>query len=337
MFNNLYEKIKEFIKENYKTLLFFVVLYLFFMFPVNYYILTGGGIMEVGNRIEVEDAYKSKGSLNLAYVSETRGTIATYLLSFIMKDWERIDVSDYTYDDTEDAQDVNFRGNIDLLNASDNAIKNAYLEAGKTYKVKKSRLYVYYKDKKNKNEFNVGDEVLKVNNQKVNSVDDYRNIISKYSVNDKISVTVKRAKKDKNINVSLYEKNGKIVSGVYISPVNQYTTDPNVKIKFKKSESGPSGGLIETLDIYNKLTKKDITNGLKIAGTGEIDSEGNILKIGGVKYKLLGAVRKKADVFIVPNDENYETCMKLKKKRGLKIKIIGVSTFKEALTELKRL
>ena len=128
---------------------------------------------------------------------------------------------------------------------------------------------------------------------------------------------------------------GKKITGIYISMINTYKTLPKVDIKFRNSESGSSGGLIETLDIYNKLVKEDITKGMKIAGTGEIDSNGNVLPIGEVKYKLLGASRKNADIFIVPNGENYKTCMKVKKDKNLKIKIIGVSTFKEALAKLK--
>ena len=93
MFSKFYEKIKQFIKENYKTLIFFIFLYILFLYPVDYYIITGGGIMEVGSRIRVEDEYKSKGSLNLAYVSEAKGTIATYLLSYIVPDFERIKVT----------------------------------------------------------------------------------------------------------------------------------------------------------------------------------------------------------------------------------------------------
>ena len=90
-------------------------------------------------------------------------------------------------------------------------------------------------------------------------------------------------------------------------------------------------------NIYNKITKKDVTKGLKIAGTGEIDKDGNIGTIGGVKYKLLGAEKKHADIFLVPNGENYKECIKIKKERNLKIKVIGVSTFSEAVDKLNRI
>ena len=311
---------------------------MFFLYPVDYYIITGGGIMEVGNRIKVSGEYKSKGSLNLSYVSEAKGTIATYLLSYIVPDFERIKVSDYTYDSGEDIDDVEFRGEIDLLNASDNAIKNAYLKAGKKYEVTSTSLYVYYKDKEHESDFKVGDKILQVDDVNISCADDYKKVVSKKSAGDIIHVLVERNKKKKLIEASLYKQDdNRIVSGIYISEVHKYKTDPKVEIKFKKSESGPSGGLIETLDIYNKITKKDITGGLKIAGTGEIDQNGNIGTIGGVKYKLLGAEKKHADIFMVPNGENYEECMKLKKSKKLKIKVIGVSTFFEAVDKLNEI
>ena len=69
MFNNFYEKTKNFIKETYKSIIFFILLYIVLMYPVNYYIVTGGGTMSVSDKIKIEDGYKSKGSFNLSYVS----------------------------------------------------------------------------------------------------------------------------------------------------------------------------------------------------------------------------------------------------------------------------
>ena len=51
-----------------------------------------------------------------------------------------------------------------------------------------------------------------------------------------------------------------------------------------------------TLAIYNSLVDKDITKGKKVVGTGTIEEDGSVGSIGGVKYKLNGAVRQKADV-----------------------------------------
>ena len=89
-----------------------------------------------------------------------------------------------------------------------------------------------------------------------------------------------------------------------------------------------------TLSIYDQLVPEDITKGRKIAGTGTIDSEGKAGAIGGVKYKLAGAVKDKADIFIVPNGENYEEAIKLQQEKNYDIEIIGVDSFEDALEKL---
>ena len=56
-----------------------------------------------------------------------------------------------------------------------------------------------------------------------------------------------------------------------------------------------------------------------------------------VKYKLKGAVSKKADIFFAPSGSNYEEAMCLKKKYGYKIKVIEVKTIDDAISYLKKL
>ena len=73
---------------------------------------------------------------------------------------------------------------------------------------------------------------------------------------------------------------------------------------------------------------------MTIVGTGTIDLDGNIGSIGGVEYKLKSAVKKKVDLFIVPNDINYKEALKLKQKYNYNIEIIGVSTFDEVIEYL---
>ena len=123
--------------------------------------------------------------------------------------------------------------------------------------------------------------------------------------------------------------------GILISNINEYKTSPNVIVNVDKNESGSSGGLITALSIYDSLVKEDITNGLTIVGTGTIDLEGNIGSIGGVEYKLKSAVKNDADLFIVPNDENYKEALKIKEENNYDIEILGVSTFDEVINYLE--
>ena len=89
-----------------------------------------------------------------------------------------------------------------------------------------------------------------------------------------------------------------------------------------------------SLAIYNAISDYDITKGRTIVGTGTIDILGNVGEIDGIKYKLLGAVKNDADIFLCPK-ENYEEAIEVKNEFDLDIKIYSVATFDEALEILK--
>ncbi|MFI5932361.1 PDZ domain-containing protein [Actinoplanes sp. NPDC051494] len=63
---------------------------------------------------------------------------------------------------------------------------------------------------------------------------------------------------------------------------------------------GPSAGLMFTLAIIDKLTPADLTGGHIIAGTGTVDDDGNVGRIGGIPQKLVGAKADGAEIFLVP-------------------------------------
>jgi PDZ domain-containing protein len=75
---------------------------------------------------------------------------------------------------------------------------------------------------------------------------------------------------------------------------------------------------------------------MKIMGTGTIDKDGTVGPICGVKYKVLGAYNSGADVFICPAD-NYKEALKTIKDNHLKLKLIKVSNFDEAIEKLKNI
>ncbi len=88
------------------------------------------------------------------------------------------------------------------------------------------------------------------------------------------------------------------------------------------------------LTIYDKLVEEDVTKGRKVVGTGTIDINGNIGEIGGIKYKLMAAKRKKADIVFVPSD-NYKEAKEEVKKKGYKFKLVPVKTFDDAINYLE--
>ena len=336
MISKAYEKTKKFIRDNYKYILVWILIYLFFTIPTNSYVIIGGGTININKRVQVEKEYKQKGKLNFAYVEELKGTIATYLLSKIVPGFENESIDEYRYKEDEDYKDLVFREKMNLEKANADSIFVAYTRANQKIKIKDTKLYIIFVDdnKKINTNLKIGDQILEVDGNKVNSTDDYRSYINSKEVGNKVNLLVKEKDKTKHKYAYVYCEDDKLLTGVGIEEINTYELAPKLKLKFKKSESGPSGGLMLSLQIYNKLTKEDITKGRNIVGTGTIDKEGNVGGIGGIKYKLRGAVKKKADIFICPKD-NLKEAMKEKNKKKYKIKIIGVSSFDEVIDKLK--
>ena len=337
MVNKLYEKIREFMRENGKSILILLGLYLVLSFPLPYYVYAGGGTIDISKRINIKSSNKKDYKMYLAYVKELKGNTATYLLSKVFKNWELEKEEDVKLNDDETIEDISIRNHLSLNNANQTAILLAYQKACKKVKIKATHPYVFYLEKKESNGVRIGDEIVKVEDIEYKDIDTLKSIIEEKLVGDKIKLVVKRRGEEKEAYATIKNYQGRKIVGISITNIYDYETNPKIKLKFKQSESGPSGGLMLTLAIYNSLVDKDITNGKKVVGTGTISEDGSVGSIGGVKYKLNGAVRQKADVFLVPAGENYEEALKEAKRKNYSIKIEAVSTFDEALKKLKKI
>ncbi|MDP9259020.1 MAG: PDZ domain-containing protein [Actinomycetota bacterium] len=93
---------------------------------------------------------------------------------------------------------------------------------------------------------------------------------------------------------------------------------------------GPSAGLAFTLEVYDALSGHHLAKGRKIAVTGTIDLAGRVGPIGGVRQKVLGAVRRHVDLVLVP-DANAADARAAAHGR---VRVVAVTTFHEALAAL---
>lgn len=333
MFTKVYEKIKEILSKNYKELIFMFVFMTLFTVPLPYYINAPGGLMNVSDRVVIEDSYEAKGSLNMAYVSEIKATIPTLIMSVFNKDWDVLKIEEMTYEN-ETIDDMYYRDHLMLEESVNNAIIVGFTKAGKNVEITSSSLMITYVDEDSNTDLEIGDEILSIDGKQINNSNDVSEILKTKNEGDIISLQVISDKKEITKTATLKKEKDRLVIGILITNKKEVETIPKVELKFKKSESGPSGGLMTALSIYNYLTEEDITKGKTIVGTGTIDENGNVGAIGGVKYKLKGAVENKAEIFLVPNGENYEEAIKLKKENDYKIEIVGISTIDDALNYL---
>lgn len=96
---------------------------------------------------------------------------------------------------------------------------------------------------------------------------------------------------------------------------------------------GPSAGLAFTLEVMAELGH-DVTHGYKVAATGEIELDGAVGAIGGVKQKTYGVKEAGADVFLVPaQGGNAATA----RRYAGGLRIVPVTSFAQALRALAAL
>lgn len=334
MIKKLLKYLKNDLKNNYKTYIVFILILSAFFIKLDYNIYSPGGLINLNDRIETNNKYTEEGSFNLTYVTARSGIIPNILLSYIIPSWDLVPTSDVKVDD-ESMKEVNLRNRIYLEETSYNAIIAAYKEAGKPYTVNSTDLKVTYIIDKDNNNLEVGDTIKEINGVKIDSYETLKQEKDKYKENDKLNIKVLRNNKEKECYAILKkDKNNNLTIGIYLATLKNISTLEEVKYVFKNNESGSSRGLMCALEIYNRITDYDITKGDIIAGTGSIDENGIVGDIDGVKYKLKGAVKNKAKVFIVPSG-NYDEALKLKEENNYDIELIKADNLHNVIENLK--
>ena len=179
-----------------------------------------------------------------------------------------------------------------------------------------------------------GDQVLSVNGREVTGLKQLTGIIRPLPVGTDIKVKVRRnGKVVEEEMTTAAAPDDKSASAVQVAIAPGFEFPFDVKLNISENIGGPSGGLMFALGIYDVLTPGSLTDGKVIAGTGEIDADGNVLPIGGIQQKLVGAQDDGAELFLVPADNcaealggNYDPD---------KMRLVKVSTIEQALDEVQ--
>ena len=332
MFNKIYSHVKNFIVENYKFLIIWGVIIFLFFYEFPFVIYTPGGVVNLEERIEISDGYESDGSLNMSYVSLVKGTLPMILLSYVIPNWDLVESSEITIDDGSVDELLELE-RLYMKSSIDNATILAYETAGKTINITREVNNIVFIADEADTDLEIYDELLTADGMEVKTVAELREIVEAKNAGDTITFTVNRNGEEKDCSAVIYDTEDGLKVGISFLTTYEYETDPEINVETKSSESGSSGGLMLTLAIYNALIPDDITEGRVIVGTGTISLDGIVGAIDGVKYKILGAVKNDADIFLCPM-ENYDEALDVKEEFDLDIEIHGVATFDEALSFL---
>lgn len=96
-------------------------------------------------------------------------------------------------------------------------------------------------------------------------------------------------------------------------------------------KDGPSAGIALTTALISVFTDKLVSS--KLAFTGEITLRGEVLKIGGLKEKCIGAYRNNIEKIIIPYD-NESDLDEIPKEIKEKIKFVTVKNYEEVSKEV---
>jgi len=321
---------KRFLQENKLYIITMLVIFVLFQIRLPYYIDAPGGTIDISNRIKYDDLKEYDGSLNMLYVTEYVATIPTYLMSFIIPNWDLEDISNNQISD-ESAEEIEIRNKVMLKSSINNAKYVAYKQADKTVEIKEQKNIVV--GTMLETELKIGDEILQINDEKVTDAGFIKQKIDETNVGETLKIKILRNNKEEEKVVKVQEQEGTKLLGVIIVTDYELELDPEIELKFRNSESGSSGGMMMALSIYSAISGEDILKGRKIAGTGTIDMNGNIGEIGGMKYKIMGAARDKMDVVLVTSG-NYEEAIKVAKEKKYNLKIVEIKTFQDAIEYL---
>ena len=152
-----------------------------------------------------------------------------------------------------------------------------------------------------------GDRIVKVDGTAITSYLQLARTIQPIPVGKRIAVVVRRQGKlvVTHLRTAKSPSNPK-ASAVLITVAPTYDFPFQVKLNIDKNIGGPSGGLMFSMAIYDVLTPGSLTGSKVIAGTGEIDPQGDVAPIGGIQQKLVAAQAAGAKLFLSPADNCAE-------------------------------
>lgn len=310
-----------------------------------YYVSRPGMAKELEPIIEVEDGYDGIGNFMLTTIRMGKANIYSYTIAKVSKYQELYPVNAVRSEDESD-EEYNVRQLHMMDTSKTSAIEVAYKKAGLPVDYRFKGVYVLHivPDMPAEGKLLPGDRVTKIDGKEFESMNQFTDYVSGKKTGDIVKVSFEREGESDTVSLavqSFAKDENKMGIGIGLVDDKEIIVDPKVTINTEEI-GGPSAGLMFSLEIYNQLTKTDLTKGYQIAGTGTISPDGTVGRIGGIDQKIVAADRAGAEIFFAPNekgaeDSNYEVAVKTAKDIDSEIKIVPVDTFNDAVAYLNRL
>ncbi len=178
------------------------------------------------------------------------------------------------------------------------------------------------------------DVIVGVDGKPVRTKEDLTRLFAPHSPGDTVTLTVRSGSSLRTVKVKMVadpQKPKRAVIGVFVVQATDFKLPIAVNID-AGSIGGPSAGLAFALDVLEELGR-NVDRGYKVAATGQLQPDGTVVPIGGVKQKAIGVRRAKVDVFLVPAGDNATEA----RKYAGPVRVIPVESFRQALRALATL
>lgn len=320
------------------------------LWPLNSYIEAPGTANNLRSFVKIKNhPDRGKGSFMITSVALQQARPATYVMAKVVPYLSIEKADDVTGGQSSATFD---RVQKFYMQSSINeAISVAFKQAGKPVTKKYLGIYVLQIQPNShfKKAIHIGDTITKVNGRHFNTAQGYQKYIGKQKVGSPLTVTYQRDGKTHTTTHKLVHlTNSRAGIGIMLTNNMKVTTKPKVTVD-PGQIGGPSGGLMFTLQIYQQISGNDLQKGRKIAGTGTIDSGGQVGEIGGIDKKVIAAHRAGATIFFAPyikptklvlkyeegHQTNYQMAKRTAKKYAPGMKVVPVTSFKQAVHYLE--
>jgi PDZ domain-containing protein len=179
-----------------------------------------------------------------------------------------------------------------------------------------------------------GDVIVAARGRPIETPDALRKSFTGVHPGDDVVLRVRRDGKVETVTVRTVaagDDPGRAIIGIIVAQAADIKLPVKVNIDLGQV-GGPSAGLPFALDVLQELGT-NVDHGLKVVATGEMELDGSVGPIGGVKQKTYGARRAGADVFLVPAGENAAEA----RRYAGNLRIVPVVSFQQALSALRTL
>jgi PDZ domain-containing protein len=318
-----------------------------FLVRLPYYLIQPGSVRPAETRIDISGAesFDDDGEVLFTTVFVSQATPALLIRAWLD---DAVDVRTrdemYPTGNRDEVQKQNLvRMDLSKLTATRVALEHLGIEA--SYDADGARVVGTVTDGPSDGVLLPGDVITVVDGVEVSLPADIGTELADRAPGEAVDVTVERAGApgaedevvDTSVSVTLGaapDDPARPVLGIEVEPADPTIVSPVEVTVDSGSVSGPSAGLAWTLAIIDRLTPGSITDGRRIAVTGEILDDGTVGPIGGIRQKVAAVKRAGIDLFIYPAVTSEEDQAAMRRIAGDDVELRPVDNIDEAVDVL---